>query len=91
MQAAVFHGDRRITVVETDRPRAARGEVLLRVDRTALCGSDGKLWQKGAAFTPGHEIFGRIEAPGHPLEGRRCLVYSPVHCGRCASCAQGDG
>jgi propanol-preferring alcohol dehydrogenase len=90
MQAAVFHGDRRISVVETARPAAADGEVLLRVQRTALCGSDGKLWLKGAAFTPGHEIFGCVESPGHSLDGRRCLVYIPVHCGHCVSCARGD-
>ena len=90
MQTAVFHGDRRISIVDTMRPGARDGEVLLRVVRTALCGSDGKLWLKGAACTPGHEIFGIVEQPGHLLHQQRCLVYIPVHCGRCASCARGD-
>lgn len=90
MRAAVFHGDRRISIVESAPPEVGAGEVLLRVVRTALCGSDGKLWIKGAQFTPGHEIFGRVEQAGHALHGRRCLVYIPVHCGHCASCARGD-
>jgi propanol-preferring alcohol dehydrogenase len=90
MQAAVFHGDRRISIETAPRPVAAAGEALLRVRRTALCGSDGKLWLKGAAVTAGHEIFGVVEHAGHPLDGRRCLVYIPVHCGACASCARGD-
>ena len=45
----MFQGDRRISVVDAARPVAGDGEVLLRVSRTALCGSDGKLWLKGAA------------------------------------------
>jgi threonine dehydrogenase-like Zn-dependent dehydrogenase len=90
MQAAVFEGDRKITIGEVARPVAAAGEVLLRVRRTALCGSDTKLWIKGAQFTPGHEIFGVVEQPGHALDGKRCLVYIPVHCGHCASCLAGD-
>lgn len=90
MQAAVFEGDRKIRIDELERPVAGPGEVLLKVRRTALCGSDTKLWLKGAQFTPGHEIFGVVEQPGHRLDGRRCLVYIPVHCGHCASCLAGD-
>ena len=90
MRAAVFHGDRRITIAEAERPVAGVGEVLLRVRRTALCGSDAKLWVKGAQYTPGHEIFGVVDQPGHRLHDRRCLVYIPVHCGHCDSCRAGD-
>ena len=90
MKAAIFHGDRRITIGNAERPVAGAGEVLLRVRRTALCGSDAKLWIKGADFTPGHEIFGVVEQPGHARHGRRCLVYIPVHCGHCAACLAGD-
>lgn len=90
MRAAVFHGERQISITDVERPVAGAGEVLLKVRRTALCGSDTKLWVKGARFTPGHEIFGLVEQPGHPLDGRRCLVYIPVHCGHCISCLAGD-
>lgn len=90
MQAAVFHGHERITIERVAIPNVAVGEVLVRVSRTALCGSDFKLWHKGAEFTAGHEIFGVVEQPGHRLHGRRCAVYIPVHCGHCAACARGD-
>lgn len=90
MKAAIFHGNRRITIEQATRPVAGPGEVLLKVRRTALCGSDAKLWVKGAEHTPGHEIFGIVEQPGHRLHARRCLVYIPVHCGDCASCRMGD-
>lgn len=90
MRAAVFHGDRRISIADVPPPEAACGEVVLRVARTAMCGSDAKLWLRGAEHTPGHEIFGVVDRPGHALHGRRSLVYIPVHCGRCDCCAAGD-
>jgi threonine dehydrogenase-like Zn-dependent dehydrogenase len=90
MEAAVFHGNERITIERVKIPDVNAGEVLVRVSRTALCGSDFKLWHRGAEFTAGHEIFGVVEQPGHRMHGRRCAVYIPVHCGRCAACRRGD-
>lgn len=90
MEAAVFHGGERITIQRVRIPDVGSGEVLVRVSRTALCGSDFKLWHKGAEFTAGHEIFGVVEQSGHAMHGRRCAVYIPVHCGRCAACRRGD-
>jgi threonine dehydrogenase-like Zn-dependent dehydrogenase len=90
MLAAVFHGDKRITIETQPIPEVATGEVLVRVSRTALCGSDTKLWLKGAEYTAGHEIFGVVEQPGHPMNGRRCAIYIPMHCGHCAACRRGD-
>jgi threonine dehydrogenase-like Zn-dependent dehydrogenase len=90
MQAAVFHGGERITIERVAIPDVGAGEVLVRVLRTALCGSDFKLWHKGAEFTAGHEIFGVVEQPGHPMHGRRCAVYIPLHCDRCDACQRGD-
>ncbi|GAP37814.1 alcohol dehydrogenase catalytic domain-containing protein [Piscinibacter sakaiensis] len=90
MQSAYFHGDRRVTLVDGPRPEPGVGEVLLRVRRVALCGSDAKPWVKGQKVTPGHEIFGVVEQPGHRLHGQRSLVYIPVYCGQCSSCALGD-
>ncbi|WP_298871443.1 zinc-binding dehydrogenase [uncultured Bradyrhizobium sp.] len=90
MQAAVFHGHDRITIERVAMPDVGAGEVLVRVSRTALCGSDFKLWHKGAEFTAGHEIFGVVEQPGHRRHGQRCAIYIPLHCGHCAACKRGD-
>ena len=90
MEAAVFHGHERITIERVKIPDVGAGEVLVRVSRTALCGSDFKLWHKGAEFTAGHEIFGVVEQPGHPMHGWRCAVYIPLHCDRCDACRRGD-
>ncbi len=89
MRAIHFPGQQRIDVVDRPWPTVAEGEVLLRVQRTALCGSDGKLWRNGAAQVPGHEIFGIVDQPGHASHGQRCAVYIPVHCGDCGCCRAG--
>lgn len=90
MRAVAFGGDRRIALVERPEPQPGAGEVLLRIHRTALCGSDCKLWLRGTDLVPGHEIFGQVDQPGHALHGVRCCVFMPVHCGHCDSCTRGD-
>jgi threonine dehydrogenase-like Zn-dependent dehydrogenase len=90
MEAAVFHGNERITIARVGIPDVGPGEVLVRALRTALCGSDFKLWHKGAEFTAGHEVFGVVEQPGHRMHGGRYAVYIPLHCDRCAACHRGD-
>ena len=81
MAAAVFHGNERITIERIAIPEVNAGEVLVRVSRTALCGSDFKLWHKGAEFTAGHEIFGVVEQPGHRDAWPALRRLYPVHCG----------
>lgn len=90
MQAADFRGGDSIAIGARAMPEPAPGEALVRVLRTALCGSDVKLWHAGASHVAGHEIFGRVEHPGHALDGDRVAVYIPLHCGTCAACAAGD-
>lgn len=90
MRAIRFPGAQGIELGARPDPQPAAGEVLLRIQRTALCGSDCKLWQRGTELVPGHEIFGTVDQPGHAMHGRRCAVFIPVHCGHCASCLRGD-
>lgn len=89
MRAADFVGGDEIRIVTRPMPESAEGEVLLRIARNALCGSDFKLWHNGAPFIAGHEIAGRVQQPGHSLHGQLCAVYIPMHCGTCAACAAG--
>lgn len=90
MRTTVFTGNKTITTANVPEPQAGPGEVLVRVRHTALCGSDLRLWRDGSQITPGHEIFGVVDAPGHALHGTRQVVYIPVHCGECDSCRAGD-
>ena len=89
MQHARFAGDGRIEIADAPWPVAAAGEVLLRVLACSLCGSDLRPLKKGWPVTPGHEIVGQVDRPGHALHGQRCLVYIPVWCGRCPQCLGG--
>jgi L-iditol 2-dehydrogenase len=90
MKAAKFEGEGRISVVETAMPEVAADEVLLRVVACSLCGSDLRPWRQGWPLTPGHEIFGVVQQPGHAMHGRRCLAYIPVWCGQCPQCQAGQ-
>ena len=90
MKAARFEGEGRISIVETDRPVAGAGEALLRVVACSLCGSDLRPWRNGWPLTPGHEVFGVVDQPGHAMHGRRCLAYIPVWCGQCPECRAGN-
>ncbi len=80
-------------------PRAAAGEVLLRVKRIGYCGSDLSTF-KGlnplVAYPriPGHEIAAVIEAVGPGVSGKwkpgdAVTVQPYTACGRCASCKRG--
>ena len=90
MLQARFLGEQRIEIARGAPPDVGPGELLVRVLRCALCGSDNRLYRAGAAHVPGHEIVGVVDAPGHARHGERVLVYIPVHCGGCASCRRGD-
>lgn len=90
MKAARFLGEGRIEITQVDPPRPRPGEVTLRVTCCALCGSDLRPLRQGWPVTPGHEILGRVDQPGHAWHGRRALVYIPVFCGTCPDCARGD-
>jgi len=83
MKAAVLHAPGDLRVEEIDRPTPARGEVLLRVARCGVCGSDVPRLVGNAAhrypIVLGHEFSGTIEAVGESVE--------PGLVGQRASCA----
>ncbi|EHR61861.1 zinc-dependent alcohol dehydrogenase [Saccharomonospora cyanea] len=90
-----------LRVVTTPRPEPGRGEALVRVAYTGICGSDVELFEGGrpAAFSrypivPGHEWSGTVEAVGDDVDG--ALVGMPVvgegfrSCQVCAACRRGE-
>jgi (R,R)-butanediol dehydrogenase/meso-butanediol dehydrogenase/diacetyl reductase len=99
MRAAILHGPRdlRASAYAPD-PAPAAGEVLVRVARAGLCGSDLHVWRTGEFIStfpvvPGHEVVGTVEAAGEGVDGsvvgRRVVLDSRVPCGACAWCALG--
>lgn len=91
MRAARFLGDGRIQPAEAPAPGLPDGDcgATLRVLACALCGSDLRPWRQGWPVTPGHEVVGRVDQPGHAMHGARALAYIPAFCGRCGECRAG--
>ena len=98
MQAVVFHGPHDVRVEELPRPEIEEaGDVLLRVERAAICGTDlhpysGRMEMEEGA-TLGHEYLGTIEAKGDGVtefeEGERAVGSFFVACGKCWFCRRG--
>jgi erythritol/L-threitol dehydrogenase len=75
MKAVRNHGPRDYRLEQVPIPSAGPGEVVIRVDASGICGSDGKCFTGGAMFwgdppwvkapvTPGHEFFGTVTELG---------------------------
>ena len=102
MKAVVFHGHEDMRVDSVPDPEIeAPTDVLLEVERTAICGSDLHLWHiedpeaagMSPGFTVGHEFLGTIADVGSSVDtlekGDRVLVSCTIGCGQCASCRRG--
>lgn len=83
---------------ETPRPIAAEGQVLVRIMRIGICGSDIHVYHGKHPFTSypvtqGHEVSGRIEAVGSGVEGlsvgQKVTIEPQVCCGHCYPCTHG--
>lgn len=93
MQAAVYRGINDVRMEQVPVPEIGPGEVLLRVVRCGVCGTDLKKIHTGSHSAPrifGHETAGTIVATGagvsrfHP--GDRAIVFHHVPCGSCYYC-----
>ena len=90
-----------LTLLEVPEPEPASGEVLIRVARTGICGTDLHIrsWDASAQamVTPpvilGHEIAGHVEAIGPGVDsinvGDLVSVEGHIVCGRCRNCRAG--
>ncbi|TCO59601.1 L-threonine 3-dehydrogenase [Actinocrispum wychmicini] len=84
-------------------PRPAVGEVLVKILRTGICGTDLQIhrWSSWAQRTidppmiPGHEFVGEIVAAaaetGGFVPGQLVGAEGHIVCGRCRHCRAGDG
>jgi threonine dehydrogenase-like Zn-dependent dehydrogenase len=98
MRAAVFHHPKKITCDNVPDPKLELGtDVLLRVKKTAICGSDlhiyNGLFPQAKSFIVGHEFMGEVMEAGKDVQklkaGDRVVVPFPIACGTCFFCAQG--
>ena len=99
MRAAVFRapGDVRIESVP-EPPPPGPGDLLIKVTKAALCGTDSAEWDHGPLLARppvvlGHEFTGEVVAVGDGASGfpagTRVVSGAGISCGRCEWCAAG--
>jgi (R,R)-butanediol dehydrogenase / meso-butanediol dehydrogenase / diacetyl reductase len=96
MRAAVFHGSHDVRVEDVSDPSSpAPGEVVLKVLRAAICGTDAAEWDHGPVLCRpgvvlGHEFVGRVVELGNDVTGLRVgdrvVSGAGISCGRCPWC-----
>lgn len=100
MRAAVMQGlHKPLTIMTLPDPTPGEGELVLRVDRCGICGSDLHMTEdasfgKSAGDVLGHEFAGEVVALGRATEGvklgDRVSVIPLSSCGQCAACRSGE-
>lgn len=97
MLTVVCDSPLQLSVQQRPRPDRAAGEVLLRVKRVGVCGTDLHIYTGNQPYLSyprvmGHELSGLVEeadadsglAPGDPV-----YVMPYLSCGTCVACRQG--
>jgi len=99
MRQAVMTSPGIIDFGDVPQPRPGGGEVLLRVKRIGICGSDVHVNHGLHPFTSypvvqGHEFSGVVEEVGEGvtgfLPGDKATAMPQMVCGRCRPCLRGD-
>lgn len=88
-----------IILGEEKIPSTKNGEVLIRLHRASICGSDLHLYQNGHGLlqplTIGHEAIGIVEAVGADVSqgriGERVVIEPNIPCKHCPECKRGLG
>lgn len=102
MKVALYYGPGDVRVEEREEPTPVAGEVLLRVTRSGMCGTDASEWKSGPLIFPvhaphsvsghhgplvlGHEFIGEIAEVGVDVVG--WSVGDRVASGAGVSCGQ---
>jgi len=97
MRAAILHGREDVRIEQVPIPRAAAGELVVRVGAALTCGTDLKVFRRGyharmivppALF--GHEQAGTVVEAGDGVEsfkpGDRVVALNSAPCGKCYFC-----
>src|SRR5690349_15444095 len=98
MRAAMFHGPNRITIETVADPKPGANEVLVKVCRCGVCGSDIALTGNGSMSLPlgrfGHEYAGEVIEVGRDVDtvrvGDHVSALPVAPCGKCAGCRYGN-
>ena len=98
MRAVRFLGNGVSDVADVPDPIRKEGEIFIKVQASALCGSENSSYFKDAKYfeggykVPGHEMAGEVVDPGESeilKKGDRVVVQIMNGCGSCYYCQQG--
>ena len=101
LDAVLLYGPQKLTPAHLTISAANEGQILLRVRRAGICGSDIHYFLHGRAgrfvpkapFVSGHEFAGDVVALGAnvppALLGRRVAVDPSIPCAACFHCRSG--
>ncbi|QFQ89608.1 alcohol dehydrogenase catalytic domain-containing protein (plasmid) [Paracoccus kondratievae] len=99
MQAAVLVAPHKLELREVPRPQIGPDEVLIRVTRTGICGTDLHMFHGHYAaddlpIIPGHEFCGIVEEAGanqrHLTPGKVVVADINIGCGHCYWCRRNE-
>lgn len=84
MRAAVYHGRRDVRIEERAQPQPKPGEVLVRVTRSGICGTDAAEFERGPGLFPverAHPVSGHLGPMimGHEFIGEVVEATPGVH------------
>ncbi len=101
MKAAVMHDLRDMRIEEVEIPEIGAYDVLVRMRRVGICGSDVHFYLEGriadfivkSPLILGHECSGEVAEIGSKVErfgiGERVVVEPGFTCGKCEFCRRG--
>ncbi|MFH1996518.1 MAG: zinc-dependent dehydrogenase [Candidatus Omnitrophota bacterium] len=95
MRVAMYYSNKDVRVEEAKKPEIGKGEILVRVIASGLCGTDVMEWYriKKAPLVLGHEIAGEVAAVGEEVRdfkvGDRVSASHHVPCNTCHYCLRG--
>lgn len=99
MRQAVMTEPGKIEIGEVPEPTAGEGQILMRIKRIGVCGSDIHVNKGKHPFTSypivqGHEFSAQVEAIGPGVDivkvGQKVTARPQVVCGKCGPCKRGD-
>ena len=99
MKQAVMTAPGKIEIHEAAAPAPGPGEVLLRIQRIGVCGSDIHVYHGKHPYTSypvvqGHEFSAVLESVGEGVTGlkpgTKVTSMPQIVCGECAPCRRGD-
>ena len=96
MKAIVCEEPHKLSVGTRQPPAAAPGEVLIRIRRVGLCGTDYRIFSGEHPYLQyprvmGHELAGVVESSSDPsLKPGQIVTVNPyLACGHCIACRKG--